>query len=344
MISISDSDWLARRDALRNNAIAAMMAAIEVYNKPKIEYRNECFVILMINSWELLFKAILSMNQISIFQPNKGDMPRFSLSLLEAMKQSKSFIPNTIPFDPVVSNIKCLNEFRNNVVHFYNEEGFDVLFYGLAQTSITNFRDLVIEIFQQDVADEINLSLLPISFGTPPDPIHFLRAEREQRSQVVSEYIKLISDTTGELESKGTDTGRFLTLFSVNLQSAKKIESADLVAAVTNEESKDATFLPRTVDPNRSHPLRQKEVLEQIGPTLHDLRFTSYTFQAVVWNERIKENHRFYWKLDKEGLGRYSQEIVAFLKNTMTKSRIEECLLKYGEERRRIRQKNSESG
>ena len=174
MISLSDADWWARQDALRNNSIAAMIAALEVYNKPKMEYRSECFVILMINSWELLFKAILSKNQISIFHPKSGHMPRFSLSLFEAMKQTKNFFPDSIPYDPVASNIGCLNEFRNNAVHFYNEEGFDILFYGLAQTSIFNFRDLVIEIFQQDVANEINLSLLPISFGTPPDPISFL--------------------------------------------------------------------------------------------------------------------------------------------------------------------------
>ena len=34
-----------------------MKAAIEIYNKPGIPYRNESFTILAINAWELLLKA-----------------------------------------------------------------------------------------------------------------------------------------------------------------------------------------------------------------------------------------------------------------------------------------------
>jgi len=49
--------------ALRNNSKAAILAAIEIYNKPQIEYRDECFTILLINAWELLLKAMLSKNK-----------------------------------------------------------------------------------------------------------------------------------------------------------------------------------------------------------------------------------------------------------------------------------------
>jgi hypothetical protein len=31
---------------------AALLAAIEIYNKPRIEYRDECFVILLLNAWD----------------------------------------------------------------------------------------------------------------------------------------------------------------------------------------------------------------------------------------------------------------------------------------------------
>lgn len=57
--------------ALRDNSKDAMLAAIEIYNKPQIRYRDECFVILLINSWELLLKAILSKEQTTDLLPQK---------------------------------------------------------------------------------------------------------------------------------------------------------------------------------------------------------------------------------------------------------------------------------
>jgi Domain of unknown function (DUF3644) len=40
-------------------SIAAMLSAIEIYNKPDFKYREETFSILCINSWETLLKSKL---------------------------------------------------------------------------------------------------------------------------------------------------------------------------------------------------------------------------------------------------------------------------------------------
>ncbi len=44
-------------EELLERAIAATLAAIEIYNKPNFLYREETFTILAINGWELLLKA-----------------------------------------------------------------------------------------------------------------------------------------------------------------------------------------------------------------------------------------------------------------------------------------------
>jgi len=56
---------------LLGNAKAAMMAAIEIYNKPAFRYPDECVVILLLNAWELILKAALSKNGKSIFYPKR---------------------------------------------------------------------------------------------------------------------------------------------------------------------------------------------------------------------------------------------------------------------------------
>ena len=47
------------------NGKAALLAAIEIYNKPQIAYRDECFVILLLNPWDLIVKAVLAKNRTS---------------------------------------------------------------------------------------------------------------------------------------------------------------------------------------------------------------------------------------------------------------------------------------
>ncbi|MEW6526391.1 MAG: DUF3644 domain-containing protein [Spirochaetota bacterium] len=47
----------ARSRELLDRSIAAMVAAIDVYNKPDFRYRAESFTILTLNAWELLLKA-----------------------------------------------------------------------------------------------------------------------------------------------------------------------------------------------------------------------------------------------------------------------------------------------
>ena len=42
---------------LMANGKAALLAAIEIYNNPRIDYRDECFVILLLNNWELVFEG-----------------------------------------------------------------------------------------------------------------------------------------------------------------------------------------------------------------------------------------------------------------------------------------------
>jgi hypothetical protein len=50
---------LHRSARLLQNAEAALISAIEIYNKPAFAYREETFAILALNAWELLLKAKL---------------------------------------------------------------------------------------------------------------------------------------------------------------------------------------------------------------------------------------------------------------------------------------------
>lgn len=313
--------------ALLGNSISAMLAAIEIYNKPKFEYRSECFVILLLNSWELAFKAILSKNKIKIFAPKERGKPYYTLSLFEAMSKAQKYFPQSAPSKAVIENINLLADYRNNAVHFYNELEFESVIYGLAQTSIVNFRDIVSHNFDRDIANEVSIVLLPLSFSAPPDPLAFLGTKSTQKP-AIAEFLNVISQTTKELEATNIDTGRFLTVFQVSLQSTKKIESANVVVGVTGDQSSGLLLVSKKVDPNTSHPLPRKKILDQIGDSLRGERFSSYVFDAIVWHYQIKFKEIYCWHNEHSDTFQYSQQLVTYLKG-LTATQIKGALAAY---------------
>ena len=49
----------SRHKEMLEKSVAAMVAAIEIYNKPNFKYREEIFSILAVNSWELITKSYI---------------------------------------------------------------------------------------------------------------------------------------------------------------------------------------------------------------------------------------------------------------------------------------------
>lgn len=328
--------------ALRDNSKAAMLAAIEIYNKPQIEYRDECFLILLVNAWELLLKAVLSKNKQRIFYPKERDELYRTLSIQDALNKVRNFFPPDIQYDPVAQNINMLVTYRNNAVHFYNQRGFSVIIYGLAQTSIINYRDLMLSIFDIDIANEMTISLLPLSFGSQPDPIEFLQQSKANppKNKAVAQFLRELSQVTRYLEARKLDTSRFLTVFTVTLKSVKKVSSADVIVAVKDlPDDSDPLIIERRVDPNVSHPMRRKDIIDKIGDELNGIRFTTRTFEAIVWKYGIKDKSHLCWRSGFGGVTQYSAELPAFLKG-LSKDDIELAINEYREYLRR-RKSNS---
>ncbi len=325
--------------ALLNNSVSAILAAVEIYNKPRISYRNECFVVLLINSWELMLKAILSKNKISIYEPKKRNQPQRTLSLWQAIDTSKNYFPQEISPKAVIANINSLVDYRDNVIHFYNEKGFETLIYGLAQTSIVNFRDIVKNIFDMDIAKEVNINLLPLSFSAPPDPIKFIgEANSSPQKPAITEFLKIISETTKTLEAEDIDTGRFLTVFKVNLQSTKKIQSADIIAGVNVENPNGLVLVTKKIDPNISHPNYRKDILEALKQEEGEPILSTYTFDAIIWHYKIKADNTYSWHNSKTHTYQYSSSLIEFIRN-LTNKNIENCLKNYKEHQTKTRKK-----
>jgi hypothetical protein len=299
------------------NGKAALLAAIEIYNKPRIDYRDECFVILLLNAWELILKAAISKSGQTIFYPKRRNEPYRTFSLTDAFRKAESLLPTGFGTQALRLNLELLGLYRDNAVHFYNAKAFGAVIYALAQTSVVNLRDLLREIFGLELSNDITWQLLPLGLDTPIDPIEFIagRSSTGKQSIAVKQFLAQIAKSTQELETGNLDTSRLLTVFKVKLESTKKIENADIIVGVQKPGDAGAgpLIVSKPMDPNLTHPIRTKALVEAVG-MLHGVEFTSGTFQAIAWKYGLKSKPLFCWKDTEGNLIKYSHETVAFIR------------------------------
>lgn len=314
---------------LLGNAKAALMAAIEVYNKPTFRYRDECAVILLLNAWELLLKAILSKNDQSIFYPKKRKQAYRTLSLEHAYGRAIPYFPATIGHVALRHNLDLIGTYRDNAVHFYNADDFPVVVHQLSQTSIKNFRDLLEHVFGQRLEDEINWRLLPIGIEPPIDVVTYMKGGvAVKQSSAVKHFLAELAKATVEVESAGEDRGRLMTIFNVKLESTKKIGDADVKVGVGAAGTEGGPLVVvRTQDPNTTHPLRRKELCEELPPIHADYK-NPYVFDAIAWKHDLKQNPQYCWQADEGVLTKYSRDTISFVKR-LSKADVEAALTDY---------------
>lgn len=319
---------------LRDNSKSAMMAAIEIYNKPRFDYRDECFVILLINAWELILKALLSKNRQRIYyyknKKNRGEDYR-TFNARDSLSKCKPLFPEEFDYTTVRANLDHLISYRDNAIHFYNVKGFNSIIYNLAQASINNYCDLLRRSFDQDLAESVNIVLLPLSVGNMSiDPIQFIGGKQiaGKYSKEVTAFLGSLGAAVSDLESRNADTSRLMLTFSIKYESVKK--GKDAVAVVGIDETAPSSVAIRRFDPNSF--LRQNDILEKLPNQIDDVKVNQYTFQAYVWKNKIKEKSHLYWS-DKSGaVTRYSPELVAHIRKS-TGAQLQTARVEYSRSR-----------
>jgi len=183
-----------------DKSIAAMVSAIEVYNKPDFKYREETFSILAINAWELLLKSKwLKDNNNTIrslyvtekrLRPNgqpykhtkvkmtgSGNPFTHSLDYLaKRMAEKKTLV------DAAHKNMIALCEIRDSSVHFYNKsELFAVRLQEVGSASVRNYAKAAQTWFDVDFT-KYNFYLMPLAFVKNQEPADAVLLSKEEKN------------------------------------------------------------------------------------------------------------------------------------------------------------------
>lgn len=190
----------ARFRELLDKSIAAMVAAIEVYNKPDFRYREETFSVIAVNAWELVCKAYIlklknnKLNSLYVYERKKKKDGNPSKKM--TIKTSKSGNPVTHSLGYTLTriesitkkslpkalkaNIESLAELRDNAIHFYNRGLlFSKRLQELGSATLKNYVQALQEWFEIDLS-EYNFYLMPISFFTEAMVIKGLVLNKEE--------------------------------------------------------------------------------------------------------------------------------------------------------------------
>lgn len=302
---------------LCDNSRAAMLAAIEIYNKPQTTYREQVVTVLAVNAWELILKAALRKAGKSIFyKKERGkDYRSFSLEHCIADMDTYHLWPDKVDGDGVRANLKVLTGYRNKTIHLYVTDDLNTILYMFLQQNIVNYRDFVLAVFGKDLADYITWTLLPLAATTPSDAIRSLRVDGDGRSvQVVEDFLRDLRQIIGEAEDLGADMGRIAMVQEINLQSGKKISRADLEVAINQEA--ETTIVQRKVDPNETHPYSATQLIDRANRARKNKRkLTIYDLTCMAWKYGMRDNSKFAWIGIHNLSHAWSGDALSFLKN-----------------------------
>jgi hypothetical protein len=215
--------------ALLANAKSAILAAVEIHNKPIFPYRYEVSTLLAINAWELVLKAFIARQLPSVKLIRQDDTAK---SFPECLSCVSSALGKA--FEAPRCNLETLYDYRNNVAHFYYED-LGVVVLGLLKSAVLFFVEFLEEHFDERLDEETNLVLLPIGFQKPMSPIDFVsnRSASKDCSPEVKEFLQAIRRRSEHLLGQGIEDSIMIN-YSLALINESRVKNADLVAAINN--------------------------------------------------------------------------------------------------------------
>lgn len=223
-------DRLQIADRLLSNSKAAMIAAIEIHNKPIFPYRYEVCVLLIINAWELLLKSYISkyLTNINLFMSDGKTKPFTECLVCVSSNLGRDFEINK-------ESIEILYEYRNNVAHYYYED-IHLIIFSVLKPNILSYSKFLTRYFDTDLSKEADLALMPISFKKPFSPVDFLTNQSiiQNAPIEIKNFINSIIESSKRLASLDIEDS-ILVDYRMNLTNENRIKNAHVIAGISSK-------------------------------------------------------------------------------------------------------------
>lgn len=277
--------------------------AIETYNKPNLAIKNEVFLFLICHAWEMLLKAYLLRQNISIFYKDKTKRNR-TISLTEALRK----VIND-DRDPVRINLETIVGMRNSSQHLIIPE-YSYLLNDLYLACVENYAEKLKQFFKINVFEKFDNNFMTIQL---PQSINFgkmfslygknVRDAFLKKKQYIEKLLEENADENGNLNSK------IAISYTFNVKQVKTKEEADLF--ITRKNSQNAVKEVKVAkDINHEFPYNAKRIIENVLKELDrrsatfepssktsSSKFNKHYLDLYVKQFKIKENPQYCYKI-----------------------------------------------
>lgn len=299
----------------------AFVMAIEIYNKPSINYRLEGFSFFICNAWELMLKAymIKEYGEDSIYYRDK---PNRTITLEKCVQ--KIFSNEKAPMR---KNLEKIIELRNTSTHFITEE-YEAVYIPLLQACVFNFVDKMKELHDVDMT-----CVIPENFITLSVRLKSLNENeiRGKYSEQVAEKI-LATQRTLEPMIEGNNNSFAIRVEHYHYATKKKSEATE-VYHIEKDATEGVRIIKELKDPNDTHKYSLKACLLEVNKRIErdgvkllfkgkQVTFNTYHFKLMNEYFRIKENERFcyVYQVSTQPQYSYSQQAIDFIYDEIKKS------------------------
>jgi hypothetical protein len=229
----------ARSRELLDRAVAAMVGAIDVYNKPDFRYRAESFTILALNAWELLLKAkwlAMNRNRLSSLYVREGKgrkRPRYKRTRSgNPFTHSLDYLAKKLTEQKVLDeacrkNLEALAELRDTSVHFYHRSPeLEERVQEIGMAAVKNFASAAQDWFNEDLS-RFNFYLMPLSFVAPPPATQAVELNKKEKNFL--RYVRNLDDRDSD------PNARYSVAINIEVRFVRSKSPAATPVRVTND-------------------------------------------------------------------------------------------------------------
>lgn len=308
-------------ERLVDKAKEAFVMAIEIYNKPSINYRLEGFSFFICNAWELMLKAhmINKFGEESIYY---SDKPNRTITLENCVQ--KIF---TNEKSPLRKNLEKVVELRNISTHFITEE-YEAVYIPLLQACVFNFVDKMMEFHKVDMTRVIPENFITLSVRLKSLDETEIRGKYEEQ---VAEKLISIQHTLEPMIEENNST------FAIRVEhyyyNTKDRNQATEFYHIEKEAVEGVRIIKEIKNPNDTHKYSAKACIKEQNRKIQKdnirLLFNSvevvlnmYHFNLFTLYFGIKENERlcFTYQISTQPQYSYSQQAIDFIYEEIKKS------------------------
>lgn len=304
---------------LAKKSLNATLVALEMYNKPDSRYREETFCILMINAYEILFKAKLlfdnneKMNSLYIYENKKGKKDKVLKQKI--IKRNRIKVPYTIDINKCMNllhskglisnnlkeNLNVLIEIRDNAIHFINKSNsIKEKLYSICAASVKNYVKILQEWFNNISIKKYNFFVTPLNFDTALRNYEAISKNTAENNLL--NYLELITNTSNEND-------KYDILVNVDIKFSKNNSNNSNEAILLkyasdgrkiNIELNDEVF-------KKMYPFSNQEIIKKIKEKQNNFKQDKYfnIIKKRLQKDEICCKARYLDVVNKNGKPRY---------------------------------------